>query len=66
MRICVYKDNLSTGRGADGAVKNLASGLRERGHDVALMEKPEFFARVLDAGKAAEHGTAAMPEMNSM
>ena len=55
MRICVYKDSLSTGRGADGAVKNLASGLRERGHDVALMEKPEFFARVLDAGKAAEH-----------
>ncbi len=48
MRIAVYKDNLSTGRGADGAVRNFAAGLGERGHDVALMEKAEFFARILE------------------
>ncbi len=47
MRIAVYKDNLSTGRGADSAVRNFAAGLGERGHDVALMEKADFFARVL-------------------
>ena len=54
MRIAVYKDNLSTGRGADGAVRNFAAGLGERGHDVALMEKAEFFARVLDPGEGAD------------
>ena len=48
MRIAVYKDNLSTGRGADSAVRNFAAGLSERGHDVALMEKADFFARVLE------------------
>ena len=46
MRVAVYKDNLSTGRGADRAVRNFASGLAERGHDVALMEKAEFMAKV--------------------
>ncbi len=49
MKVVVYKDNLSTGRGADGAVKNFAVGLAERGHEVALMEKKEFSARVLNA-----------------
>ena len=39
MRIAVYKDNLSTGRGADRAVRNFAAGLAERGHDVTLFEK---------------------------
>ncbi len=48
MKIAVYKDNLSTGRGADGAVKNFAAGLAERGHEVSLMEKDEFLARVLN------------------
>ena len=42
MKIAVYKDNLSTGRGADRAVRNFAAGLAERGHEVALMEKAEF------------------------
>ena len=47
MKIAVYKDSLSTGRGADTAVKNFADGLAERGHSVALMEKAEFLSRVL-------------------
>ena len=47
MKIAVYKDSLSTGRGADRAVRNFAAGLSERGHDVALMEKAEFFSRVI-------------------
>lgn len=42
MKILVYKDNLSTGRGADKAVRNFAAGLAERGHEVELMEKAEF------------------------
>ena len=53
MRIAVYKDNLSTGRGADSAVRNFANGLGERGYTVALMEKAEFFARVLAPDIAA-------------
>lgn len=47
MRIAVYKDNLSTGRGADRAVRNFAAGLAERGHEVSLMEKPEFLSRIV-------------------
>lgn len=54
VKIAVYKDNLSTGRGADRAVGNFAAGLAERGHAVALMEKAEFRDRVLDAGNG-EH-----------
>ena len=55
MRIAVYKDCLSTGRGADRAVRNFAAGLAERGHEVALMERSEFFARVVgDAKGGAE------------
>ncbi len=54
MRIVVYKDSLSTGRGADAAVKNFAAGLAERGHDVALMERPEFLSRILGPGSADE------------
>ena len=50
MKIAVYKDNLATGRGADRAVRNFAAGLAERGHDVSLMEKAEFAARVLGTG----------------
>ena len=46
MRILVYKDNLSTGRGADRAVRNFAAGMEERGHDVALSEKKELGARL--------------------
>ena len=52
MRIAVYKDNLSTGRGADSAVRSFAAGLGERGHDVALMEKDEFHLRVLAKASA--------------
>lgn len=46
MKIAVYKDSLSTGRGADRAVKNFASGLAGRGHDVVLFEKEELDARI--------------------
>lgn len=44
MKIGVYKDNLSTGRGADRAVRNFTAGLAERGHDVALFEKAGLVA----------------------
>ena len=57
MKIAVYKDNLSTGRGADRAVKNFAAGLAERGLEVSLMEKAEFFARVLNRPAAASGDT---------
>lgn len=46
MRIAVYKDNLSTGRGADRAVRNFAAGLAERGHEAILFEKGELAARL--------------------
>ena len=46
MKLAVYKDNLSTGRGADRAVKNFAAGLAARGHSVALFEKNELPARL--------------------
>lgn len=44
MRLCVYKDSLSVGRGADKAVKAFAAALEERGHDVALVERGAFAA----------------------
>jgi len=47
VKIAVYKDSLSTGRGADRAVRNFAAGLAERGHAVALMERAEFLERVI-------------------
>lgn len=37
MRIAVYKDNLSTGRGADHLICAHAEGLFELGHDVTLV-----------------------------
>lgn len=37
MRIAVYKDNLATGRGADAAVRNLASILAGAGHEISLV-----------------------------
>ena len=46
MRIAVYKDSLSTGRGADRAVRNFAAALAGRGHDVALFERGELEARL--------------------
>lgn len=46
MKIAVYKDNLSTGRGADRAVRNFAAGLSELGHEVVLFEKPELEVRL--------------------
>lgn len=39
MRIAIYKDSLSTGRGADRAVKNFAASLAGLGHDAVLFEK---------------------------
>ncbi len=39
MRLCVYKDSLSVGRGADKAVKAFAAAMSDRGHDVALVER---------------------------
>lgn len=46
MKIGIYKDNLSTGRGADRAVRNFAAGLAERGHDIVLFEKNELEVRL--------------------
>ena len=48
MKIAIYKDNLSTGRGADRAVRNFAASLAARGHDIALLERADFLARVID------------------
>ena len=36
MRIAIYKDTFAARRGADIAVRSLADGLRERGHDVSI------------------------------
>lgn len=46
MRIAIYKDTLSNRRGADAAVAALAKGLKERGHDAVLFEKPELAERL--------------------
>ena len=42
MKIAIYKDTFANNRGADIAVKNLASGLTGRGHIVTLFDKSEF------------------------
>ncbi len=49
MKVAVYKDCLSTGRGADRAVRSLAAGLAARGYDVSPLERDEFFKCVLRA-----------------
>ena len=46
MKIGIYKDTFANNRGADIAVKNLASGLEVRGHKVTLFDKTEFSAKV--------------------
>lgn len=46
MKIAIYKDTFANNRGADIAVKNLAAGLVERGHEVTLFDKSEFAAKV--------------------
>lgn len=46
MKIAIYKDTFVNNRGADIAVKNLASGLLERGHEVTLFDKSEFAEKV--------------------
>ena len=46
MKIAIYKDTFANNRGADIAVKNLAAGLEERGHEVTLFDKTEFAGRV--------------------
>ena len=56
MKIAVYKDSLSTGRGADRAVRNFAAGLSERGHDVTLMERAEFLEKIIGGGKRSDIG----------
>jgi len=48
VRVAVYKDSLSTGRGADRAVRNFAAALAARGHDVALFERAELEARLAE------------------
>lgn len=47
MKISIYKDTFANNRGADVAVKNLAAGLVERGHDVTLFDKAEFAAKTV-------------------
>ena len=39
MKLCVYKDSLSVGRGADKAVKNFAAAMSARGQEVRLVER---------------------------
>ena len=46
MRIALYKDTLANNRGADRAIRNLAAGLAERGHEAVLFEKPELPSRL--------------------
>jgi glycosyltransferase involved in cell wall biosynthesis len=46
MKIGIYKDTFANNRGADIAVRNLAAGLAERGHAVALFDKTGFAAKV--------------------
>ena len=46
MKIGIYKDTFANNRGADIAVKNLAAGLSERGHEVTLFDKSEFAEKV--------------------
>ena len=46
MRIGIYKDTLANKRGADVAVLALAEGLRERGHEVEVFEKPKLLERI--------------------
>lgn len=48
MRIGIYKDTLANGRGADVAVLSLAEGLRNRGHDAVVFEKPDLARRVAE------------------
>ena len=48
MRVAIYKDSLSTGRGADRAVRNFAAGIAERGHDTVLFEKDELSTRLAE------------------
>ena len=46
MKIGIYKDTFSNNRGADIAVKNLAAGLEERGHEVTLFDKSQFAEKI--------------------
>lgn len=46
MKIGLYKDTFANNRGADIAVKNLAAGLAERGHEVGLFDKDEFETKI--------------------
>ena len=46
MKIGIYKDTFANNRGADIAVKNLAVGLGERGHNVTRLEKTQFAAKI--------------------
>lgn len=46
MKIGFYKDTLANNRGADMAVRNLATGLSSRGHDVTLFEKDAFLEKI--------------------
>ena len=58
MKIGIYKDTFANNRGADIAVKNLAAGLEERGHEVTLFDKSQFAEKVRgDYGALISTGT---------
>lgn len=46
MRIGIYKDTFANGRGADVAVRQLAAGLSERGHEAVAFEKGALAERL--------------------
>jgi glycosyltransferase involved in cell wall biosynthesis len=46
MKVAIYKDTFVNNRGADIAVRNLAAGLSERGHEVTLFDKAKFAEKV--------------------
>ena len=48
MRIGIYKDTLANKRGADVAVLALAEGLRERGFEVEVFERPQLGEKVAE------------------
>ena len=52
MKLLVYKDSLSVGRGADKAVKAFAEALSGRGHDVRLVERGAFAAALEESWDA--------------
>ena len=52
MKLLVYKDSLSVGRGADKAVKAFAEALSGREHDVRLVERGALAASLEESWDA--------------